>query len=258
MPENDNPPKGFLAFLKDYLALAIAVFSFVVLILLLINAFSKISDPATFSNTKDIIGLFLPIIGTWMGTILAFYFSKDNFESANRSMQQTIKSLTSEEKLKTTKADSVMIPVNAIEHPFNGTKTADTITITEMLQFLDKIKRNRIVVIDENKIVSKVIHRSAINSFISHQVLADKDPVEVAVVQKLKIEDMETLGTDDVKDVLKNGVEFIAQDASLFDAQQKMIKNKKCQDVFITNTGSRTEAVIGWITSVIVTDNAKV
>jgi len=258
MPENDNTPQRRFN-IATAIALAIVVFSFTVMIIMITKAFGKISDPSTtvvFSNIKDIIGLFLPIIGTWMGTILAYYFSRENFESANRSMQQTINKLTSEEKLKSTKATSVMIPLSGIEHPFKGDKTADNITIKELLDFLNEKKRNRIVVMDSNNIVSKVIHRSVINSFISDQVLNNKQTSEA--VEQLKIADMEKSDKPDVKNVLQNGVAFVPQDATLFDAQQKMIANKDCQDVFITPTGSSTEAVIGWVTNSIVTDNAKV
>lgn len=33
-----------------------------------------------------VYSVILPLIGTWMGTILAYYFSKDNFEAANKSV----------------------------------------------------------------------------------------------------------------------------------------------------------------------------
>lgn len=256
MPENDNTPQRRFN-IATAIALAIVVFSFTVMIIMIANAFTNIKSDATkFGNIKDIIGLFLPVIGTWMGTILAYYFSRENFESANRSMQQTISKLTSEEKLKSTKAASVMIPLNSIDHPFKEGKTPEAVTIKELLDFLNKKDRNRIVVMDSSNVVSKVIHRSVINSFISDQVLNKKQTPDA--VEQLKIKNMDESDKSDVKDVLKNGVEFIGQDATLFDAQQKMIANKNCQDVFITSSGKNTEGIIGWITNSIVTDNANV
>ena len=258
MPENENdqPKKGIGINIPTLIALVIVLFSFTLLIIMIAEAFRKADTQDQFNNVKDIIGLFLPIVGTWMGTILAFYFSRENFESANRSMQQTISKLTTEEKLKSTKATAVMIPLSGIDHPFKDGKTPADTTIKELLDFLDKTKRNRIVVIDDKNIVSKVLHRSVINSFVSDEVINKAKLADA--VQQLKIEDMEKSDKSDITNVLKNGIEFISQDATLFDAQQKMIANKNCQDVFITPTGSRTEGVIGWISNFIVTDNAKV
>src|SRR5688572_2381837 len=62
-----------------------------------------------FSHFKDVVSILLPLWGTWIGTVLAYYFSKDNFESANRSVQQIVDKLTSEKKLATVKAREVMI-----------------------------------------------------------------------------------------------------------------------------------------------------
>ena len=32
----------------------------------------------------------LPLVGTWIGTVLAFYFAKDNFESASRATRESM------------------------------------------------------------------------------------------------------------------------------------------------------------------------
>ena len=44
---------------------------------------------ATYLNARDVSVLFnavIPVIATWIGTILAYYLSKSNFEAANRSV----------------------------------------------------------------------------------------------------------------------------------------------------------------------------
>jgi hypothetical protein len=42
---------------------------------------------------------------------------------------------------------------------------------------------------------------------------------------------------------------FLPVTATLNDARQAMQDNSLCQDVFITQTGKRTEKVLGWITN---------
>jgi ABC-type transporter Mla maintaining outer membrane lipid asymmetry ATPase subunit MlaF len=50
----------------------------------------------------------------------------------------------------------------------------------------------------------------------------------------------------------------IKQDGTLADALDVMGKIDDCQDVFVTLTGSKDEPVLGWVTNVIIQDNAKV
>src|SRR4051794_9075198 len=52
-----------------------------------------------FSILQYVLGVLLPLWGTWIGTILAYYYSKDNFEVANKSVQQLVDKLTSDKKL---------------------------------------------------------------------------------------------------------------------------------------------------------------
>src|SRR4051812_11681067 len=68
-----------------------------------------------FDNAKDILQILfatiLPLFGTWIGTILAFYFSKENLAAANRTVEHLVNSITSDKKLESIKAKDVMIPI---------------------------------------------------------------------------------------------------------------------------------------------------
>ncbi len=249
MPTESDKPKGFWTNLKDYIALLIVLFTFGTLVLLIIYAFNN------FTNAKDIMGLILPMIGTWMGTVLAFYFSRENFEAASKSMQQTITNLTGEEKLKSTKTKDVMIPVEKIKHPFSGNKTISTVTLKELLQFLEQKDLNRLVVIEGNK-VKYVLHKSLLDSFISEQVLNNNASAEE--LENYTIEQIREHGSQDIKNKMEHGVEFLNKDATLFEVQQKMNENVDCQDVFITSSGKPDEEVIGWVTNAIISDKIKV
>ena len=128
-------------------------------------------------------------------------------------MQQTSSKLTSDEKLKTIKAKDVMIPTTAIEYPFNAEHTKETMTIQELIKFLDDKKRNRIVVMDENKVASIVIHRSIIDSFITGQIINRKK--DSPTLPAYTIEDMKENGSAEVKNVISNEDEFVSPDANL-------------------------------------------
>jgi hypothetical protein len=72
----------------------------------------------------------------------------------------------------------------------------------------------------------------------------------------LTFADLKAKGNDKVKAVLKDGIKFIGQDANLSDAKV-LIKNfPACNDVFITQTGSPDEPVLGWITDKTISQNS--
>ncbi len=257
----DNSPKTvktFFDFLKDYIALGIVVFSFTILVLLIINAF-KSTSTTEFNNVKDIIGIFLPVIGTWMGTILAFYFTKENFESASRSMQQTISRLTSEEKLKTTTVKEVMIDPAKIEtYSLQEGETWDKVPVVKYIDFLDRINRQRLVIFESSNKVKYVIHKSTLSSYVYVSFKKGKLKEDI---DKLTLSDLledDSAEVKKLKDFVLNTVDFVSESSTLFEAQQRMNANSICQDVFVTSSGTSSEPVKGWVTNAIVTEKAKI
>jgi chemotaxis protein histidine kinase CheA len=65
----------------------------------------------------------LPLWGTWMGTVIAFYFSKANFQAANEGVKKLFEQMSPAQKLESTKCKDVMIPFEKIK-PFPLTSTA--------------------------------------------------------------------------------------------------------------------------------------
>jgi hypothetical protein len=49
-------------------------------------------------NTMTIFNIVLPVFASWVGTILAFYFGRENFESANQQVRELVHRLTPEER----------------------------------------------------------------------------------------------------------------------------------------------------------------
>ena len=55
----------------------------------MLGAVAIIADNTTRSDTAlKILNLLLPVIGVWMGTVMAYYFSKENYEAAARHVMQ--------------------------------------------------------------------------------------------------------------------------------------------------------------------------
>ena len=55
-------------------------------------------QPHFKESSTLVFNALLPLLGTWVGTVLAYYFSRKNFESASQSVERMV-SLTTDQKL---------------------------------------------------------------------------------------------------------------------------------------------------------------
>src|SRR5436190_11861000 len=65
---------------------------------------------ATANAISGIFDKLLPLLGTWIGTVTAYYFSKENLAAATSSVSAMARHLTSDDKLRATPAKDKMIP----------------------------------------------------------------------------------------------------------------------------------------------------
>src|SRR6516165_7760807 len=87
----------------------------------------------------------LPLFGTWGGTLLAFYFSKENLDSATRNVNELTRVVTGLDRLKSVPALSKAIPLSAIYIP----KDTQDQPLTNLQQIIDGLKkegRQRLIV----------------------------------------------------------------------------------------------------------------
>jgi len=212
-------------------------------------AVTKASD---LDDTLKVINILLPVLATWVGTVIAFYFSKENFESAARNINELTKQLTPEEKLKSIPAKSVMLPIEKVTKLVLNT-TPDKIKLkADVLDaILAKNNVNRLPVLIDSGIPSYMIHRSTLEQFIVAEVVKGKK------VEDLTLQDM--LDDPDFSARVREGAFVTIKDtATLADAKMLLDQNRNCSDIFITDDGGRTGKVLGWITNGIVLEKSRV
>jgi hypothetical protein len=69
-----------------------------------------------FSTAQYVLGALLPVVAAWVGTVLAFYFGKENFEAAARSTSSLVRQLTPRERLQSKRAEELMLKLNDITY----------------------------------------------------------------------------------------------------------------------------------------------
>ena len=229
---------------RDLLALIVVAFSLLVVAVLAAVGVYRDGD------AKGILTMLLPVIGTWVGTVLAFYFGREQLEAANRTVDRLAKQLTAEEKLGSIKVTEKMIPRSNV---YVATEDPAQLKLLEAVAALEKEKKNRLPVFTPDGKPRLVVHRSTIDRFIASR--ASKG----ASVDELKALTMSDLLQDpDFGKDLKNTFAVIPKTGTRADAKRAMEALQWCQDVFVTDSGTSAETVLGWITNGIVEQNSKV
>jgi hypothetical protein len=251
--------------------LGVLVFAFAIIMLCEANAIVDLKEAAlqqdkAISLITNIFHALLPVIATWVGTVIAFYFGTANFEAANKSVQALVTQITnSDDKLKATKVSDadVMRFLQNINYNKTISAKADTdIKVqADLLDFLDNPdnKGDRLPIFDDKNVIRYIIHESTLNEFA--RKFTAKAYTEISgekTLADVTLDEMVNKTDPDMKSKLTNSTVFVAKNASLYEAKIKMKSNTTCQDVFVTENGIATEPIIGWITNNKIADISKI
>ncbi|RTL54040.1 MAG: hypothetical protein EKK40_05780 [Bradyrhizobiaceae bacterium] len=197
-------------------------------------------------NKREIFNILVPLFGTWVGTILAFYFSRENFESANASVRRMADKLTPEQVLKETSVRQAMKIRSAIKAVIIPSgKDDDTVTLKDLQDILNQ-GNSRAPVFRADNSAKYVIHDSTLAKFVADRAMTQPGSVTNAT----KLSDMlpYKIGAEDFKSIVGK-IAFVGLNASLSDARDAMLAVKGAQDVFVTKSGRPEEAIEGWLTN---------
>lgn len=188
-------------------------------------------------NVKDILALLLPVIGAWVGTVLAFYFGRENYVAAAQNSEKLL-ALTLEQKLESSKASEAMRPIAKIV----ALRADDDTQVKLKDDMLDKMSdsKSRLPVLGSNDVARYIVHRSMIDRFIADRAMKG-DPIAGLTLADL-------VGDADIK-AMVTSFAVIAPDDKLTLAKHKIDADPRCLDVFVTEGGNRAKPVMGWITN---------
>jgi hypothetical protein len=202
------------------------------------------TSEAQFSETSQLVfNSLLPLLGTWVGTVLAYYFSKTNFETASNSVERMV-TLTTEQRLRQLSVDKEMLrPADIKMYRLPSGKSEKDVPLKDLLALLGG-KITRIPITDEKNVVRYILHQSGLYRFVAEQAIAGKTAAEV---DKLTLQDL----VDDAE--LKNwvtNIAYVPEQASVADAKLELERRQGCQDLIVTPSGKKDEPMVGWMTNV--------
>lgn len=260
----------------NYIAIIIILISggalFFLLCMATKNHTTTADDNRAFENIKTLFSILLPVIGTWMGTILAFYFSKENFEAASQRIKEMASQISAaDEKLQVMNVSDVMIrPSDSSLYVVPDEAAFKAMSILELLKIMNSSHSERMPIIQEKTLkFIFLIYKSTLERFLLgfklgqitlKEVQTPGDPEQQPKNDSsLTIDDMFQSNYELIKDIidLNSKQLFLPLSATMEDAKKAMQDNTICQDVFITKTGSKEEAVEGWITNNLIIEKAE-
>lgn len=195
--------------------------------------------------SQMVMSSLLPLLGTWVGTVLAFYFAKSNYESAAQHAKDLL-GIT--ERLRSTSVESVMLKMtdpNVTKKTLVPPEKPESLKIADLLKILRDKRRNRLPVLNPDSSPLFVIHLSILTDYISTRALSGGGSKPVA---DLTIGDLQTDDPELYQQILAWAC--VKLGATLADAKSAMEAIPGCSDVFVTTAGRKSDPVVGWLTNV--------
>src|SRR5262245_11898308 len=184
-----------------------------------------------FDIAKYVLGVLLPVIGAWVGTVLAFYFGQVNFEAASKSAANLVRQLSPREKLQAQAAGKAMMKINEVTaFKIRPDKTEADITIRALIdEGFEKTSRalDNVFLFSMPKAEANMcIHRSTIDAFVAPK----KRPSDVDE-STLSLKDL--LEDAKLKDYIVNSFLPLASDGTRADAKDLLDNNSQCLDILV-------------------------
>ena len=205
-------------------------------------------DRATFffEIVKYMFATILPVVAGWVGTVLAFYYGKENFEAGSKSVTTAAAALTSKDKLAATvvanlgkaKADFSALVLDTTDEAVAKGTDLEVIKNAFRDKTVPTKLYERLPILLTGDLPFMVLHRSTLNGFLV-EVEAGKAPKDFTLQQLI----------DAVKYSPKQSFVTVAPNATADFAKTEMEKIPNCSDVFVTTDGNATTAVQRWITN---------
>ncbi len=195
---------------------------------------------------EKVLTMVLPMLATWVGAVIAYYFSGENFERASHSVNKLLEQVT-EQKLKSTFVVDVMIAAHGTMKSLILASSDDGSGLQLKTELMDKFTNTitRMPVLDENSCLRFIIHQSMVYKFIAERSMQGSN------VLTLTLKDF--LDDANFKETVVNSAAFVIAKGTLADAKSRMDAVSDCQDVFVTEDGTRKTPIKGWLTNVDIT-----
>jgi hypothetical protein len=212
----------------------IGIFLTALTLIIAIAAQSR-TDPQWKESALAIFTSVLPVFATWVGTVLAFYFTNESFRQAAEASQ----GLSTNRATELLSRPGVTIPFDRIlrreldlasitAKEGSATAAAEAVKLQEIKDLLGTAGPRSVVIFDDKRIPVYVIRR---------------DLIPEIVVEDDTVKDYLDTGTNRV-----SATNFAVTAAnSTIASARRLIESRRVTDLFVTQNGGGDEPTIGWV-----------
>lgn len=229
-----NAQNGLDGEARNYLAYII--FGFSILAISMLAAYVIYKQPA---DAKDIFNIVLPVFASWVGTILAFYFGRDSFESASKQVRDMAQKLSPEERSNTQVSSIMRLFSEMILFEIPSGHNENSVKLAQLNAILVN-DASRLAIVDSRSVAKYMIHDSSIDKY-----LASGGKLDDSLQQFIDTQEKAGLAYS-----LDKGFIIVSESTTLAHAKIKMEGCKSCQDIFVTKTGKPNEPLEGWVSNI--------
>lgn len=229
---SEQPPNLNKITVRKWLSTVIVFVSIVGISITSYVAIKHGADPTTIFN------ILLPVFTTWVGTVLAFYYGKENFESANVETRQLLKEVKQPDEKQKFKVKDVMRPIwdiTVFNIP-NGSGEA-TISVPDLKAFMDQHTLTRLPILTADNKPKYMLHEAS----LAVEAQQQGKPMMLQDFLNQKRQAGKQFGVN-------QGFVVVPGSEGLVQAKNIMLKHK-CQDIFITKDGKANSQLIGWLSN---------
>lgn len=212
--------------------------------------------PNAIKDTAQLLfSALLPLLGTWVGTILAFYYSKENYEAGTRGAIDAVRSAM--QRLGSTAATDVMMSramMVTLDVPA-GKAIEDVLLSAVVAKFkttgANGLPISRLPVVSSDGACVAFLHRGVWSEMLAADLIARGAPdMGTATLGTLLGQAYPPRKDTTYAQFVRAAVAVVARGASVADAKAAMEQVPGCQDVIVTGSGTRAEPVLGWISNI--------
>ena len=196
----------------------------------------KIISQGQSEDYQYVYSSLLPLVGTWVGVVLAFYFGKENYEVASKRYEKII------DKLSPDILDNVAVNQVMISKKTMVSKKWDDIKdkkVQEIIDFLLDVDKSRLPVLDNDDKVKYIIHSSLLTKPFkdsNNQV----QPANTSETMSAFVKKNEKI----VKTII-----LVKENEILENVRKTMNSKPECKDVFVENNDNQ---LVGWLTDTLI------
>jgi hypothetical protein len=229
---------------RRQIAISMVLTAVVLLTIVSAVAIGFAGDADRSETSRLVFASAVPLLGTWVGTVLAFYFARENLQAAAESQRAATESTMSlvSRLAPSTPVTSVMIPVSRIDpkEVVSDDQAGRALKLNAVYKRMRDSQRSRVPIFDSTDVALYVVHEPDIDKYLQAAGLsADALPDEHT---------LETLLADPELQKAVRAFTAVGPDADVGAARAKLQADPSLKDIFVTAGGGIEHKALGWIT----------